>query len=197
MADFRRPFRSPPLRKRPPNVLQFEPRHRRREEVTRESWWKANWAIALLVAAPFIGVGIAWVKHTSAWSSLAFAGSAAPAVEQYQLSFGRCDGPVRTTCVVDGDTFWLEGTKYRLADINTPEIISPECAAEAMLGEQAASRLVSLLNSGGFSLRSIDRDEDRFGRKLRIVTRGGQSLGVTLIAEGLAERWSGSRRRWC
>ena len=99
--------------------------------------------------------------------------------------------------MVDGDTFWMNGTKYRIADINTPEVSSPDCGAEAALGDQATSRLVALLNSGGFSLRSVDRDEDTFGRKLRIVTRGGQSIGDTLVAEGLAERWSGSRRSWC
>lgn len=101
------------------------------------------------------------------------------------------------TCVVDGDTIWLEGEKIRIADVNTPEISSPDCPAERALGEQATSRLTSLLNEGGFSLETIDRDEDTYGRKLRIVTRAGESLGGTLVAEGLAEEWTGSRRSWC
>ena len=65
------------------------------------------------------------------------------------------------------------------------------------MGERATSRLTALLNEGGFSLETIDRDEDRFGRKLRIITRGGESLGGTLVGEGLAEEWTGSRRSWC
>lgn len=197
MADFRRPFRSPPLRKRTASVLQFEPHIHRRKKDRRKSWWKANWAFVLLFAAPVVGIGVAWLGRTELVPILPLTGPAGAISEQYQVSFVRCDGPVRTTCVVDGDTFWLDGTKYRISDINTPEIGSPECGAEAALGEQATIRLVSLLNSGGFSLRRIDRDEDSFGRKLRIVTRSGQSIGNTLVTEGLAEPWTGSRRSWC
>lgn len=106
------------------------------------------------------------------------------------------DGP-RITCVVDGDTIWLDGTKIRIADINTPEVSSPDCAYEARLGRQATMRLQQLLNAGPVELHSIDRDEDRYGRKLRIITRGGASLGEELVAEGLAERWRGQRSSWC
>ena len=42
------------------------------------------------------------------------------------------------TCVVDGDTFWYRAVKYRISDINTPEIGRPECASEKRLGEAAA-----------------------------------------------------------
>lgn len=91
----------------------------------------------------------------------------------------------------------MEGTKIRIADINTPEVSDPQCTSEQALGERATDRLIALLNSGSFSLQSVDRDEDSFGRKLRIVTRGGESLGTALVDEGLAERWSGSRRSWC
>jgi endonuclease YncB( thermonuclease family) len=30
-------------------------------------------------------------------------------------------GLIRHTCVIDGDTIWLEGVKIRVADIDTPE----------------------------------------------------------------------------
>ena len=110
--------------------------------------------------------------------------------------FGRC-GFVRVTCVVDGDTFWLDGTKYRIADINTPEVSSPQCGREAEMGRRATERLAELLNAGPFTLSSIDRDEDQYGRKLRIVSRDGQSLGQRLVAEGLAHEWQGYRQGWC
>jgi endonuclease YncB( thermonuclease family) len=32
---------------------------------------------------------------------------------------------------------------------------------------------------------------------LRTVHRGGKSLGSTMVEEGLAERWKGSRSSWC
>jgi endonuclease YncB( thermonuclease family) len=99
--------------------------------------------------------------------------------------------------VVDGDTFWLAGTRIRIADINTPEVGSPGCAAEAALGRQATARLRELLNAGPFELVSIDREEDVYGRKLRIVTRDGSSIGDALVAEGLAHYWRGHQENWC
>jgi micrococcal nuclease len=123
--------------------------------------------------------------------------TAAVGIDPNRASFGICFGPERITCVVDGDTIWFEGRKIRIADINTPEISSPGCASERQLGERAKMRLQALLNQGSFSLQSIDRDQDKYGRDLRIITRDGQSLGDILVAEGLAERWQGYRRDWC
>lgn len=111
--------------------------------------------------------------------------------------FAVCAGSVRVDCVVDGDTFWLAGTRIRIADINTPEVGSPACAAEAALGRKATTRLRELLNAGPFELAAIDRDEDVYGRKLRVVVRDGRSLGDTLVAEGLAHRWRGYQEDWC
>jgi endonuclease YncB( thermonuclease family) len=175
-------------------VLQFKSHAEKRKAVQRKTWWKKNWAYAALIAAPLVGVSVAWLWQTAPTEIAAdHQGSA----EQYHVIFGSCSGPIRTTCVVDGDTIWLEGEKIRIADINTPEVSKPDCSVERALGERATSRLTSLLNEGGFSLRTVDRDEDRFGRKLRVVTRNGESLGATLVAEGLAETWTGSRRSWC
>lgn len=122
---------------------------------------------------------------------------AAPDAESAR--FARCSGPVRKTCVVDGDTFWYRGTKIRMADINTPETSKPECRDEARLGAKATERLIALLNDGPFSLQpgGDGRDKDRYGRALGIVTRGGHSLGMTLVDEGLAEQWQGRRGSWC
>lgn len=110
--------------------------------------------------------------------------------------FAQCAPGPRITCVVDGDTFWLDGTKIRIADINTPEISHPSCAAEAELGMRATRRLVELLNAGPFVLEVQGRETDRYGRALRVVTRKGKSLGAMLEAEGLAEHWKGRRGNW-
>ncbi|WP_326493098.1 thermonuclease family protein [Novosphingobium sp. SL115] len=111
--------------------------------------------------------------------------------------FDLCGTGARVTCVVDGDTFWYGGTKVRIADINTPETSQPGCAAEAKLGLRATRRLVQLLNEGPFTLEIKGRAQDRYGRALRVVTRGGASLGAILETEGLAEHWQGKRRDWC
>ena len=112
-------------------------------------------------------------------------------------TFALCAAGPRTTCVVDGDTFWLDGEKVRIADINAPETHGAACAAEQARGQAATRRLAALLNAGPFRLESGTRERDRYGRLLRTVTRGGTSIGAQLVAEGLAERWQGRRGDWC
>lgn len=112
-------------------------------------------------------------------------------------AFSLCAEAPRTTCVVDGDTFWLNGEKVRIADINAPETHQAACPAERALGERAKARLVVLLNTGEFTLEVEGRATDRYGRALRVVRRGGRSLGGQLVSEGLAEPWKGKRSDWC
>jgi micrococcal nuclease len=109
-----------------------------------------------------------------------------------------CVGSVRVNCVVDGDTFWSNGVKIRVADIDTPEVSRPRCAAEKALGDRATGRLLQLVNAGPFQMRAWPgRDEDKYGRKLRVLVRDGRSIGDILVSEGLARTWSGKRQPWC
>ena len=99
--------------------------------------------------------------------------------------------------VIDGDTFDYRGMRVRVADIDTPERAG-RCAEESALAARATTRMRELVAAGPFTLEPISgRDEDRYGRKLRIVTRGGRSLGDQLVSEGLARTWSGRREPWC
>lgn len=185
--------------KRPSNVLQFEPQRRQRGRGQRKVK-NSRWPWAVLLASPFVGIAATWLWYVAPDPSTADISSLlsrAPAVEQFNISFSECSGAIRYNCVVDGDTFWLNGEKIRIADINAPEVSEPKCSTEAQLGARATERLTALLNAGAFSLEEADRDEDKYGRKLRIVTRGGESLGETLVDEGLAERWKGYRGSWC
>ena len=111
--------------------------------------------------------------------------------------FTLCAAGPRETCVVDGDTFWLAGEKVRLADINAPETQQAQCPAERELGEAAKLRLLALLNAGPVTLVNTAREQDRYGRRLALATRKGESLGARLVAEGLAEPWRGRRSSWC
>jgi micrococcal nuclease len=115
----------------------------------------------------------------------------------FAAAFALCAPGPRNTCVVDGDTFWLQGEKVRIADINAPETHGAQCPVEQQLGDEATARLITLLNAGPFALESGSRNRDRYGRLLRTVTRHGRSLGVELVDEGLAERWMGRRSSWC
>lgn len=100
--------------------------------------------------------------------------------------------------VIDGDTFAYHGERVRVADIDTPEVHG-RCDAETRLAALATERMRALLDQGPFELRPLadGRDRDVYGRKLRIVTRNGRSLGDQLVAEGLARTWSGRREPWC
>ena len=47
------------------------------------------------------------------------------------------------------------------------------------------------------ALQPIDRDRDRYGRLLRLVMVNGESVGDTLVNEGLARWYEGGRKPWC
>ena len=108
--------------------------------------------------------------------------------------FPICGRERRVTCVVDGDTFWLDRVKYRIADIDAPEVSNPRCDAEARLAKTSTKRLKTLLNAGPFQIEA--RGTDRYGRTLALLSRDGYSFGARLVSEGLARNW-GDRRGWC
>ena len=105
-----------------------------------------------------------------------------------------CRGPVRVTCVVDGDTVWIEGEKIRLADIDAPEA-GGACEAERVTAARAAGRLAELLGRGSFSIER--QGMDAYGRTLAVIVVGGRSVGTVLVEEGLARPWAGRREQWC
>ncbi len=111
--------------------------------------------------------------------------------------FTSCHAGGGANCVVDGDTFWIDGEKVRISDIDAPETHPARCPEEQRLGDAATRGLQALLNAGPVELAAADRDTDRYGRKLRIVRRDGQSIGMMLVDEGLARPWKGRRRPWC
>lgn len=127
---------------------------------------------------------------TPSLAAPSFSGTSSP-------TFTICHSGGGTNCVVDGDTAWIDGDKIRIADIDAPETHPPRCRFEADLGDRATTRLAEMMNAGPFELRTLDRDTDRYGRKLRVLIRDGRSLGDQLVAEGLARMWEGRRRPWC
>ncbi|WP_236698789.1 thermonuclease family protein [Sphingomonas sp. Leaf198] len=134
----------------------------------------------------------------SAASTVAAAASALSGGKAVSARFTICGHAKRIDCMVDGDTFWMAGTKIRIADIDTPETHPPRCAREARLGQAATVKMQALLNAGPFTLAPIKRDVDRYGRKLRLVERDGVSLGAVLVRHGLARRYGGGKRSpWC
>jgi endonuclease YncB( thermonuclease family) len=151
------------------------------------------------VLAAVIGLGGAWAMRepTPADRSSATEPVAYRSVAASSRAYPVCSARVKRNCVVDGDTFYFGAEKIRLADIDAPETHPPRCALEADLGDRATTRLSELLSAGAFELARFDRDTDRYGRKLRVAMRDGQSLGDRLVSEGLARTWTGKRQPWC
>lgn len=106
-------------------------------------------------------------------------------------------GRDRYTCVVDGDTIWLNGENLRLEGYDKPEPYNDICGgqAEVALAHRASARMRELLNSHPFTVETGRKD--RYGRVLATVRIGGQDVGDILIGEGLARRWPDGHEFWC
>lgn len=108
-----------------------------------------------------------------------------------------CGQSKRITCVVDGDTIWLEGEKIRLMGFDTPETTTNICGGERekQLGVKATIRLMELLTENSFS---VHRDgKDRYGRTLAVIQIRNINVGNILVKEGLARYWPDGREFWC
>jgi micrococcal nuclease len=112
--------------------------------------------------------------------------------------FGLCAELPYRTCVHNGDLIYLRGEPIRLSDIATPDRYTADCPAASNIAWYAAIRMRDLLNEGPFEIVQDPAREDAAGPELlRRVERGGVSLGETLVAEGLARRWTEQRITWC
>lgn len=177
-------MRGPQNQKRSAQVFDF------RQEIER-SRRERRLGIVKMIAGGLAG-GMVLGSLLIAWPRFSTTFAATATSPQFAVC-----GMVRQTCVVDGDTFHFDGMKIRIADIDTPEL-KGRCDWEVAKAEEARDRLADLLSEGPFDVVPIgDRDEDQYGRKLRIVMRGGASLGDQLVSEGLARTWTGGREPWC
>jgi micrococcal nuclease len=175
------------------NLVRFRQHRRSRPDLHRRVGWLLN--APWLPLAALLGVAaVLWIAAELHPSIMKGAGAVAV---NGNGAFTLCARAVQPNCVIDGDTIRYRGVKIRLEDIDAPEVFSPRCSSEARLGRRAAERLLDLMNAGPFQLAGGGRDEDRYGRKLRVIQRDGRSVGDNLIAEGLARRWDGARRPWC
>lgn len=121
----------------------------------------------------------------------------ASAAGEQRVRFQMC-GRDRYTCIVDGDTIWLDGVNLRLESYDTPEPYDQICGgqAEVALAKRASARLLALLNGNAFTVETggIDGTGKRTLATIRI---GGTDVGDILIAEGLARRWPNGDEFWC
>lgn len=108
----------------------------------------------------------------------------------------RNDHSKRTTCIVDGDTGWESGRKWRLLSIDAPELSHPDCPAERKAAIRSRDRLAELMG-GGYRIVESGRT-DPYGRALVDITlANGKDAGGQLMNEGLAQPWPNKTNPWC
>lgn len=108
--------------------------------------------------------------------------------------FPVCGSAARVTCVVDGDTFWLDGVKIRPEGYDAPEMGPPRCRRPAAGAREARAALAGLLGSGALGIEAHGRSYDRV---LARVTIDGRDLAALMLATGLVRRYVPGAEPWC
>lgn len=106
------------------------------------------------------------------------------------------DSGKRYHCVHDGDTVWWLGTKYRLENIEAPEVGPPRCKVGGPKGFQSRDAMITILNSGNVEIDASYGD-DGLGRVLARFTVNGRDAGGMLIGEGSARDYEPGAEAWC
>lgn len=154
---------------------------------------------ALAFAALFAVCALGWVsvdQFVPGEQTLTRWLSPAPVADARRVQFAMC-GRDRHTCIVDGDTIWLDGRNLRLQSYDTPEPYNDICGGqtEIALAHRASARLRDLLSTNAFTVQSSG--QDRYGRTLATIRIDGRDVGDILIEEGLARRWPDGQEFWC
>jgi endonuclease YncB( thermonuclease family) len=112
-------------------------------------------------------------------------------------AIGKCGSGARVTCVVDGDTLWLNGEKIRAMGYDTPEPITGLCGGERerQLAARATVRLIELFNTTQITFER--HGKDRYDRTLAVLWSDGRLVGDILISEGLARSYPDGPEFWC
>lgn len=197
-----------------PKIVKFRPKRRKSARWTSPSaygvpeparFWqdkpkrRRNWNAGLAWLAILLAV-FAWV----AWDSRLFGepDKSSLAAQEVDMQWSYCGLDRGRACVVDGDTFRIGRTDFRLVGIDTPER-EARCEREALKAEAARAALLTWLNEGPFMMEGrASEPVDRYGRQLREVWReeGGyrRSLARAMVDAGLARDYNGgARTSWC
>lgn len=114
------------------------------------------------------------------------------------LAIEMCGAGPRVNCIVDGDTFWINGVKYRSSGYDTPEVSSRHACGgpeELALGASASSRLLELFNTTSITLEPTGGMS--YDRVLAVVRSNGENVADILVREGLAAYYPDGDEFWC
>ena len=88
----------------------------------------------------------------------------------------------------DGDSGTMDGDRFRLANVDAPEIGNPECEAERKRGREAM-RAVRQMTGRGRVVIQREYETDRYDRRVVDLYVDGEDLAQTLMERGLAKPW--------
>jgi len=94
--------------------------------------------------------------------------------------------------VGDGDSFRMDGQRYRLQDIDAPELhqtCKDGAGREWPCGHRARDELRKILTRDAVSCRTVTRD--RFGRNVATCSAGGRDVGEVMVRNGWATAYKG------
>lgn len=171
-------------------VIRFDP-ERRENRPQKKSRDRVTQTLAITAVVSVCILG--WVAADTLFPG----GTQVAVASEMRARLQMCGSGQRHTCVVDGDTIWLEGINLRLQAYDTPEPHNDICggAQEVALAKRASARLLELLNSNSFTVETFGTD--RYDRTLATIRIGGTDVGDILISEGLARHWPNGPEFWC
>jgi micrococcal nuclease len=187
-------------RKRPAPSGRTPHRRRKADAGIPMGWvWSLIGAVAILLIVrsghlDLDRLAALWSQPQAGTTQLVALAPATPRAALPARAMPICGGGRRIDCVVDGDTFWIDGEKVRVETIDAPEV-KGRCASETALAARATRRLAQLLSNRSIELSR--NGTDRYGRTLARVRTSGGDVGAVLVGEGLAQRWTGSKAEWC
>lgn len=94
--------------------------------------------------------------------------------------------------VADGDSFRMDGERYRLQDIDAPELhqmCRDGAGREWPCGRQARDELRKILTRDRVDCQPVTKD--RFGRIVATCSAGGRDIGEMMVRNGWATAYKG------
>lgn len=100
--------------------------------------------------------------------------------------------------VIDGDTVRDGEERYRVANLDAPEVGShARCPEERAAGEAARAEVTELIAGARRVIAHPTGRRDRYGRVVAYIEIDGVDLGARLIDRGLARPWYGRSSDYC
>lgn len=149
----------------------------------REIWRTVAGVTAFGLAAVALAVGIGAITR-----QVAAAPRPAPP------PFRQCYEGGGPTCVLDGDTIFINRERLDIAGMDAPEVRGATCPQERTRGIAAALRLAELLNDGKVVVGAPERAAD--GQLLRKVMVDGRDVSAVMVGGGFARKY-GHGLKWC